>query len=42
MVAELGGEVLLLNRPSQRVADSLQRLKEIVPDGNSVGPWDIL
>ncbi|CAE7487528.1 unnamed protein product [Symbiodinium natans] len=33
VVAELGGEVLLLNRPSQRVADSLQRLKEIVPDG---------
>ena len=33
VVAELGGEVLLLNRPSQRVTDSMEKLKETVPDG---------
>lgn len=34
--AELGGEVVLLNRKSQRVTDSLSRLKEAVPDGKFV------
>lgn len=28
VVAELGGEVLLLNRPSQRVTDSMEKLKD--------------
>mmetsp|Transcript_37268 Transcript_37268/g.68186 ORF Transcript_37268/g.68186 Transcript_37268/m.68186 type:complete len:329 (-) Transcript_37268:56-1042(-) len=35
-VAKLGGEVLLLNRPSQRVTDSMAKLKTIVPDGKFV------
>lgn len=35
-VAELGGEVLLLNRKSSRVEESLQRLKAAVPDGKFV------
>ena len=35
-VAELGGEVLLLNRKSKRVDDALGKLKAIVPHGNFV------
>ena len=35
-VADLGGEVLLLNRESSRATDSLARLKEAVPDGKFV------
>ena len=35
-VAELGGEVLLLNRKSGRVEESLQRLRRAVPDGKFV------
>ena len=34
--AELGGEVLLLNRKSQRATDSLEQLKKAVPDGKFV------
>ena len=36
VVAELGGEVLLLNRKSQRVNDSMDQLKTIVPEGKYV------
>lgn len=36
VVAELGGEVLLLNRPSARVTSSMEQLKSIVPEGKFV------
>jgi len=35
-VAKLGGEVLLLNRASQRVKDAMSKLKIMVPDGKFV------
>ncbi|WP_439101244.1 SDR family NAD(P)-dependent oxidoreductase [Congregibacter sp.] len=35
-VAELGGEAVLLNRPSKRVDAMLGSLKDAVPDGNFV------
>jgi len=35
-VAKLGGEVLLLNRSSQRVKDAMAKLKTMVPDGKFV------
>ena len=36
VVAELGGTVLLLNRTSQRVSDSMDQLKTIVPEGKFI------
>ena len=36
VMAELGAKVLLLNRPSKRVAESLANLKDDVPDGKFV------
>ena len=36
VMAELGGTVLLLNRTSQRVSDSMDQLKTIVPDGKFI------
>ena len=35
-VAELGGEVILLNRKSDRVATSMEKLKQAVPEGKFV------